>query len=396
MNDTYSAASGEGIYAGMIAPDAVPSWISAQAASTWGTIPATNTILSLDPKPDITINPNFPSDPEWYGSTSKWPGIISAWNGFVHDFINSKLRTGLVGGHTDYAGNDELEIMYNTESPFWRRIRRPSGAIGNLLITDDDQEATGNYSDGQPRSMHSYNKQRYVPNLGLVVAVQGGVSWSGQTDVNRPLVYDDDGLFIYAGATNTNLTGMTSGSGACYDPTRHCMYVRGTNTGKMQKYDIATNTWSELGASAIAIGGYAALEYIPEHDCILYTSEGLATGLAVFDLVTNTLHQPPVSGSTAGMAKPSGRCQPRYVRAGEFAFWDNSTNTTQINRLRFSGNPRTATWTIDQYPVAASNSVTPSAKTPNGTYGRFFVDTQLKIMCVINAINQPIYFYRYV
>lgn len=390
-NDSYSGQTA--IYAGMTAPAATPSWVTSLAVGRWDTVPATNTLADLNPRNDPTINPNFPNNPEWYGWSAGWPGIIVSWNGFVYNHVASIFRTGLVGGHTDYAGNDECEIDLKAESPSWRRIRLPSGAIGNILTTNDGQEASGNYSDGQPRSIHSYNKQVYVPNVGVVVAVQGNTSWSGQAGPNRPLIYNDAGQFVEAGPTNTNLTGMTSGAGACYDPSRHCVYVRGTNTSKMQKYDLTTKLWSEIGPTTTH-GGYSALEYIPEHDCILFVSDD-TFALCIYDLITNQYHYPNLSGSIVGTSKFRGRGQPRYVSEGEFAYWDNDNNTTQINRLRYTGDPRTATWTVDQYPVDAGNTVTPTTKTGSGTYGRFFVDRNMGIMGVINAVNQPIYFYRY-
>lgn len=390
MNDNYSAVSGQGIYAGRYN---VPSWIAGAAINTWGTVPATNLLSSLDPKLDPLINPNFPSNPEWYASN--FAGIASAWCGWVYDYINHRLRTGLGGGHADYAGNDEYGINLKSDSPSWYRMRLPSGAIGNLLTTDDSQEATGNYADGQPRAIHSYNKQVFVPNIGLVVAVQGNTSWSGQAGLNRPLFYNHDGLFTGVGATNTNVNGATSGAGACYDPTRHCIYVMGTNSGRLQKYDITTNTWSQLGNS-FAWSGSSALEYIEEHDCLLWFNAFLSNGFAVIDLADNTMHFPSVTGSyVGGMAKPRGQCQPRRVKAGEYAFWDNDSSTIYINKLSYSGNPKTATWVASQYNVAAGNSIMPTVRTTNGTYGRFFIDTEFKIMGVINAVNQPIYFYRY-
>ncbi len=389
MNDTYSGATA--IYAGMSAPAGLPAWVTAQPVGTWGTVPATNTLSALDPKLDPAINPNFPNNPEWYG-TMGFNGLILPWNGFVWDHVNKRLRTGLSGGHGDYGGNDEYGINLNAASPTWFRMRKPSGAVGNLLVTRDGQEATGDYADGQPRAIHTWNKSFYAAGLGLVVAMQGNTSYSAAAGRNRPLIYGDDGLLLEKGADNANGV-ISSGGGGCYDPLRHCIYFRGSGTEKIQKYDLATKTWSQIGET-LPYGRYVALEYIPDHDCLLFVSEHIPNRFAVFDLVTLTYHYPQISGAFSGMSL-QGQCKPIFIASGEFAIWDNSANTTQINRLRFTGNPRTATWTVDTYPVDAANSVTPTARASNGTYGRFFADSDLGIMGVINGINQPIYFYRY-
>lgn len=392
MNNLYSCGSGETIRAGIVFK---PSWVTAASVNSFGTVPSTTILSELNPMDDPAINPNYPLKPEWDPSNGSFANVSNAWCGWVYDYINHRLRTGLSGGHADRAGNDEYGINLKSESPSWYRMRLPSGAIGNILTTNDSQEASGNYADGQPRAIHSYNKQVFVPSIGLVVATQGNTAWSGQSGPNRPLKYNHDGLFVGAGATNTNLNGQTSGAGACYDPVRHCIYVRGTGTGRLQKYDINTDTWTQIGVS-VAISGYSALEYIPEHDCLLWFNDFLTNGFAVIDLADNSYHYPPVVGSLAGgMTKPRGHAQPRYVDDGEFAFWDNSSDTTQINKMTFSGNPRTATWSFSQYPVAPSNTVTPSARSANGTYGRFFIDREMGIMGIVNDVNQPIYFYRY-
>lgn len=392
VNDYYVCRTQDGVYGGKFY---LPTWVTNQAKNTWGTVPATNLLSSLNPKDNPAINPNFPNRPEWDPANNSFESVANAWCGWVYDYVRHRIRTGLSGGHGDRAGNDEYGIDINQESPSWFMMRSPSGAVGNLLTTNDGQEETGNYADGQPRAIHSYNKQVFVPSVGLIVAVQGNCAWAAKGPA-RILKYDHSGAFIGAGATNAFLgNGFSSGAGSCYVENRHCVYTWGTNTGRLQKYDIATDTWSQVGTS-VAVSAYSALEYLPEHDCLLWFNSFLTNGFAVFDLQTNTYHYPAISGSwIGGMTKPRGEMQPRRVQAGEIAVWDNSTATTSINKMSYASNPRTDTWQISQYPVAPSNTVTPTVRTIRGTYGRFFIDHELGIMGVINEVNQPIYFYRY-
>ena len=118
--------------------------------------------------------------------------------------------------------------------------------------------------------------------------------------------------------------------------------------------------------------------------------------MRVFDCATETMYSPPITGSfPSGITVSSmSGAQPRYVQSGQFfAVWNNSTNTTAITIFNVPANPRTGTWTVDQLPVAGSNTVTPTARTPNYTYGRFFYSQKLDGFGVINGVTEQPYFY---
>jgi hypothetical protein len=385
---SYSVASGVTVYAGRRNR---PAWRNAMAANTWATVPASNTLDSLNPKNNVTLNPNYPSNPEWMKSPAVFPGVVSAWCGGCFDTATNTLWLPLSGGHADYAGNEPYKIALNTSAPAWEMVRPPSGAIGNLLTTDDGQEASGVYSDGRPRSIHSYNKHVYVPGIGPVVSVQGNTAWSAQTGKNQVIkISPTTGEATY-GAINSG-TGGASGYGACYDSSRHVIWGRGPATSKFNKYDIALDTWSDVG-STIAVSGYAGLCYLPDDDCILWLCDYFTNKFAVFDCATGIVTQPSVSGSAVG-ALLSGRMQPHWVPSlGAVAVWDNSASTTVINTLVKPSNPRTDAWSIGQLAVAGGNTVTPTAATANGTYGRFAYASGLGGFVLLNATSQQLYFY---
>lgn len=388
--DNYSAVPGVVIRGGRSAAGR-PAWRTAMAANTWREIPTSNTMADLNPKFNPALNPNYPNNPEWSGTGDGHPQIVLSWNGQSYDEATDTAHNGPDGGHADYAGNEHYKVNYRAESPAYVMTLKPSGAIGDLLITNDGQEATGLYANGKPRPIHSYNKHVFIPGIGPAIAVQAGTAWSGQGGQARPMFFDEaSGEMTRFGAVNANM--YASKGGTCYDPTRHALWFRHSGSGKMALYDIAGDSWTFPGAS-IAFDGDSGLCYLPGDDCVLWVGGFFANGFAVYDCATGTLHQPPVEGAFVGMLV-NNRSQPRWVPSlNAAAMWDNPSATTSINTLVKPFDPRTGTWQRAQLPVAAGNSVTPTVKTTNGTFGRFAYSPFLGGFIVWNATNQRPFFY---
>ena len=373
-------------------PSVTPAWRSAMVANTWAEVPATNTLSSLNPNSNASINPNYPSSAEWYAGSGH-AAIVSAWCGACYDTADDVLWLPLSGGHTDYAGNEPYKIAINAAAPAWAMVRYPSGAVGNLLTTNDSQEASGVYSDGQPRAIHSYNKHVYVPGVGPFVAVQGNTAWTAGAGTLKPIAVDPTTGLGTLKAANA-YTNVTSGGGAAFDPTRGTqgsIWWRGPDTAAFSRYDVAADTWAQVGTT-YAISGYTSLCYLPDDDCILWGNNG-GTAWAVIDCATGTRYTPTFSGTVAGSLRP-GSCQTRWVPSlGAVCAWDNSADTTLITRLTPGANPRTDAWTIDTVTVSGSNAVTPTVRATNGTYGRFAYSPNLGGFVLLNATNQSLYFF---
>jgi hypothetical protein len=271
-------------------------------------------------------------------------------------------------------------------------VRYPSGAVGNVLTTNDGQEATGLYSDGRRRAIHSYNKPVYVPGLGPCIATQGNTSWTAGGGTNDFLILNEATGEMTAGAANPE-PATSSGSGSCYDPSRHAVWYKGAATGSFVKYDVDGDSWATVG-SASSSSNYSSLCYLPDDDCILWGNDFLTQKYAVFDCATGTLYTPTFSGTPAGSLR-QGHSQPRWVpELGAACAWDNSTDTTAITRFTPGANPRTDPWSIDTLSVDGANAVTPSARAAAGTYGRFIYATNLGGFVLFNSTSGPIYFFK--
>lgn len=388
--DSSSAPSGAVLAAGRAAPSGLPSWVSSASAGQWGVVPVAAALSTLDPKTNDAINPNYPGSPEWYGSTG-FAGIVDPWCGGCYNADGDELWLPLGGGHNDYGGNEPYKLSLNQETPAWTMVRAPSGAIGNLLTTKDSQEASGVYSDGQPRSIHSYNKPVWVPNVGPYISAQGGTWYSGQAGTKKAIFIDPD---TGMGTMLAECTGSLPSniSAACFDPSRGTqgsIWSRGAGASfaKMQRYDVAADSWTVDIGNSLAPDNYLGMCYMPEEDCILLI---YPSGQRVFDCTTGVYHNPTFSGSPAASHSAG---QPVWV-GGKAYMWNNSTNTTLITRYTPGENPRTDEWTVDTLTVDGGNAVTPTAKQTNGTYGRFAYSPNLGIFILTNSISGPVYFFK--
>ena len=287
--------------------------------------------------------------------------------------------------------NESNKANLKVDSPEVVRLINPSGAIGNEIILDDGQENTGLYSDGRPRSPHNYNGVVYHPPTNtIVLAILGTALYrSGAGGVKRPIAVDaNTGEMVQFGPELT-----TGGNGwsfaGCYDPSRELVWAVVGGTSRLHTYDPVTNQKVDRGA-LFAASGDKSLTYLPDHDCILLIT---AATFAVFDCSTYVYYQPTLSGSFVGMSR-SGSTQPHYIGNNTVAMWDNSSDTTIINTLSFTGDPRTATWQIGQLTVDAGNSVTPTAKVPAGTFGKFQWHPTLGVFTLKNRLTDPMYFFK--
>jgi len=199
--------------------------------------------------------------------------MFNAWCGGCYDQQNDVFWAPLQGGHGDYAGNEPYKIGLNVGTPTWAMVRNPSGAVGNVLTTNDGQEATGVYSDGRPRAVHSYNKPVYVPGDGPWLGVTGATSWSSSGGLIAPLRVDPttgEGTYGAQITTSAPALARTSGGGSTFDPTRGSsgsIWFRVSGTGRAYRYDIAADSWT--AGSSLAGGSSVGMCYVESQDLMV-------------------------------------------------------------------------------------------------------------------------------
>lgn len=352
------------------------------------------------------FNPNFPQTPEWSESLLRHESVVSAWCGAAYDEWTDTMWLGLGGGHRDYAGNEIYKCQFDATVPSWEMVRPPSGAVGNLLITNDGQEASGIYADGRPRATHSYNKWTYAPGVGPVLMPHGTTSWRFGGKPWGVFIDPVDGEHAFTRVPDVLSVDRADGAATTYDPLRRAIWVFEKGTSAAVRYDLPASGPAHLGSyqrvgPSWSRGSVVSACYLPGHDVILVgQSEGYSHGSAtqhrwhVFDCTTGAVYSPAFVGALDN-GVVAGLCQPRWVPGLNAAcVWDNTHNTTQITTLIPGKDPRFDDWRLGSLPVAAGNTVVPTPATANGTLGRWAYSPRLGGFLVFNATAGPTYFYK--
>ena len=122
-----------------------------------------NTIMDMDPADDPSLNPNYPNEPPW--------GLIERLDGMINNWVGGAFATGygskgglivFGGGHNAYAGG-ELYI-FNLGTRLWDRV----GETGNHPCVNDSY---GEYCDGVPCALHTYDYVEYHPTTNSFVSI---------------------------------------------------------------------------------------------------------------------------------------------------------------------------------------------------------------------------------
>ena len=361
-----------------------------------------NTLAAIDPIKNPGINPNFPLAPEWAPNDGSFQYVVASWCGAAFNEDRAEMWLGISGGHTDYAGNEVMACDFSADAPAWRMVRKPSGAIGNLLRTDDGQEPSGIYSDGRPRSIHTAGKWCYVPGVGPALMVLGGGAWQPVRGGKNWSVFLDESTGEATFTAEPAWRNLVDNSGVCFDSHRRAIWIGIRNKDSLLRYDIpssgapSTGTYTNVGLGDPGYGNQN-LCYLPDHDCILHADsfdDDTNSRWRVFDCATGIWHKPTFNGTPVGPLSV-GTGQLRWVPAlGAACFWDNQTNTTLITKVTPGVNPRSDAWNVSSLPVSLGNTVVPTPRTARGTYGRFAYSARLGGFVLFNNTAGPTYFYK--
>ena len=411
-------------------------WVSTMPVGTWKNLTSlgTNTLDTCDPDIDPACNPNYFLSPP--ANVAPWrragghAGIVRAWSGGCFDKDSGKLFLPYPGGHNDGHPNCVWMLDVNKAVPVWTRINNPSGSLGMTPVSWDNtvppfSSSLAEMSDGRVRAHHTENFTFYWPGLGpgiaseIIIAPGGGFEFGR----NRPNIFSPitgERTFLGANKNNEASGGYCS---ACFDP------LRNSGNGGVWKMPSggsptfswwggpSDDNWHDVGGT-VSYSGACSLSHMPTEDIILVgnggndlvagggsASQSVTGGFQVLDPNTGTLYSPTFTG--APTSAPSGfstglwpgNCQPQWSSIlGAFLAWDmTSGNTTQIMKITPGANPRTDPWTISYLTVSGSNTVTPSARTDTGTYGRFWVwEFNGYGLCgVINSTAEAGFVFRY-
>lgn len=142
--DSYTVASGAGIYAGRFAG---PAWLTTLSIGSWGQIPGTS-------GPGAGLNTNAYSD-------------------MTIRLSDATLVVVAAGGHSNGSSNAAASLKLSDDAPAWATLRASSWNGVEANVT--------HYADGSPASRHTYHHTHYIASLDAVLLAGCRFGWGGGT-----------------------------------------------------------------------------------------------------------------------------------------------------------------------------------------------------------------------
>ena len=310
---------------------------------------------------------------------SSGPGsIMNAWNGGAYDTKRDRLIVW-GGGHADYGGNEIYVFDINTLK--WTRIWGPSANIPPIGST-----TTEAYPDGSPAARHTYEALEYIPSLdGFFTA--GGSLYSSGGASNGVWVFDFNTL------TWTRKTDIPTGQAfygivSGYNPTTGGVLWQGQY--KFFEYDPTKDKHTAVGnePSGGWWNGNMTGAYDKDKNMFVAVGQG---AVRVWNLTTKTYTNSQITtggNAVVNALAPGFEYDPVLKK---FVGWaGDGTGSVLADVYSLD----TSTWQWSLHSPAGGNTVIPTARAQNGTFGRFRYIPSKNAYVVVNSINSNIYFYK--
>lgn len=370
-NNTFSVASGAGVYAGRAAPSGLPSWLAAGAVNEWLQVPNSQPSTATGLQPAVA------------GTMGSQQYLVNAWNGAFRYGTKYHIHGG---GHTDYGGNEIGAIDLSQESPAWDLLveRTP---VADLL------GGSNYYADGLPTSRHTYYAMAVatvgsVPRLyrfnGWMGFAYNGVPVGGSDNVRTT---DVDGFRLDTNAWEpagfgpvTAITG--SESSFAQDPVTGDCFVWHGSTNEIQRYVVATDSCSEVADLSGTEGQGAAMVFDSDNQRLVRFAGRGSHKCTYWDVNAGTKNTPTLTGPDAsaisglsgsnhgwGIAHDTGR-NAAYLM----------TNAGVLLRVRLDD------WYVEE---VATTGETPAAAT-NGTWGKLLYFPDLDCIAYLASWTSPL------
>jgi hypothetical protein len=305
--------------------------------------------------------------------------VMQAWSGAAYDTNRERLIVW-GGGHSDYAGNEIY--VFDTGTLRWQRLNEPSS---NVSGTNEPF-----YPDGLPRSRHTYNYIEYLPNIDRFVSFGGSGPYpvGGGTFTRIVSEFNFDSLtWSHDRAQVPRASGTGTGnlisSIATYDSVtgnvwQHSM---GASGNQLSQYNPVTDTWTVHASKYVRIYSTPAIDTNRHQLVIVGNDQILAWDLNAPDAAPIT---PVTSGDNTMEAAIAPGFQYDPV-SDKLVAWDGGADVYLLDP---------ATWVWTKISPATTNTVVPTSKEPNGTYGRFRYIPSKNVFIAVNRTSENVYLFR--
>lgn len=371
----------------LVTAKTAPSWFMAMGEKTWFAVAASATVDAVKPTP----NPG-----------GNIVGVMNAWGGGVIDTLRYELQLPAQGGHADYEGNEVYALALNVETPGWQRHTTPRYAYGSSGLMDD----------GSPRSNHGQAQLVYsaVTDRTMIIPVALTSPLGDSSLVCHSFNRGNNTWTQTANAPSGFDTGSGPMGGASYDPHLKKIWAVSAmaNEGGVSlslldpvANSFTTYSYANLGNTYCG-AGYSGNQAFARSRRILTHISGSVTGqngsLRWIDVDNRAAgwKTPTVSGSP-----PTGY-GPGFVwheKSRCYVGWDGSSGNAVIKKLTVPVNPTSSTWAWTDVAPSGSNTVTPSNRQAQGTFGRFnliedFGGSGWDALVLVNSVTGATFVYK--
>ncbi|NND64701.1 MAG: hypothetical protein HKM24_01945 [Gammaproteobacteria bacterium] len=343
----------------------------------WCSVPGSD-LDQLDPCPDNECT---------YSGDAGFKHLMNGWSGGAYDTINNRLLIN-GGGHKGYIGNDTY--AFDVDTLQWTQINPPAEVLpsdGETVCHPSpgyDLEQTGLNEDGSPRSRHTRSNIAYSPiNNSLYLLGAAGTSPCGQTGDNFVHYINVTGAPVWSRADDITFVGKNRGAAAT-DADGN-IWVHKNAKGGFGKLDVATGQWTAYASQGgMQLEGSAAIDTTRNNFLVMASRYGDHDAY-VWDLDAST-STPPTDVRSSMSAFHDQRPGLTYDSAtDQYVLWKGGSNVYTIDPETFQDAAVSA---------APTNTVTPTAPNPQGTYGRFRYVPTKNVFILVNATNENVYFYK--
>lgn len=292
------------------------------------------------------------------------------------------------GGRTQYGGNEIY--VFDLDTLEWERLTDPSVDIAEPEGTADVPV----YSDGLPRSRHTYNHLQYLPTVDRLIEPGSDHLYLASSPFVRTSVVSTyhfgGGVGPIGWQTGAVPDSPVPGAAAspiamssAVDPDTGHFWLIGTADGRLAEYDPDENTWTE----------HATTSAPPRLTSAIDPTRDIMVSVGVSHLLVHDLSDPNALGiDMASMSTGDDALEQTqapgfvYDRVSDtFVGWDTGGDV-------FALDPDTWHWT--RVSPAPGNIVVPSDPNSLGTYGRFRYSENKNVFVLVSAADENVFLYK--
>ncbi len=302
---------------------------------------------------------------------------LTAWSSAALDPGTNRLFVW-GGGHADYAGNEVY--AFDIEALRWERLSDAA---------HPDRERTDTYSDGSPRSRHTYDYIEFVPSANRLMSFGGAALYPyGNTSTRRISEFDQGSRgWVTGRRADVPAGGNMIGAHARLDSSSGDVYFLAGQRAPLMRYSPAGDRWREgWGVHYVRVHATAAID--PKRRFFVLIGSGTGAPQALRWDLDRPGPATDLRSVTSGDKEIEGAYAPGFdyhPASGVFVAWSGGADVHVLDP---------ASWRWTRRAPAPGNRTVPGPQLSTGTYGRFRYVPALDLFVLMNGVERNVFVYR--